>query len=73
MPNATSLKHKIRQSFTVEELREMFVRRQDDHLFFKVGECLSDKNVYQSLNADEFHLVAWRGFEALTDSIYPRV
>jgi hypothetical protein len=62
----------IKRTYTVDQLREMFARREHDAMFEQVGRdsMTKKKKIYPIEKTGMRHLYVWRGYEILTDSPY---
>lgn len=68
--NTLKRKNEILKRHTIEELRGLFAKRLDDEFFASVGAMETPISQQRKLQAESPHLLAWRGFELLTDSVY---
>lgn len=69
MANPEILKSNIRRKLSVEEIRQIWTKRENDKMFYEVGEYFFKPDIYSHLERDEFHIVAWKGFEYLVDLV----
>jgi hypothetical protein len=54
----------IRERFSVQELRQKFINREDEELFRAVGESEMTET---EIKSSEPHIAVWTGYEILTD------